>query len=68
LIKGKRILGSWGGATDPDRDIPRYVDLYMRGKLNIDPLITHRCRLNEINSAFDKLRSDENVIRILIEF
>ena len=38
LIKGKRIIGTWGGETQPDRDIPIYLDLYLAGKLKLDPL------------------------------
>ena len=55
LIKGKRICGSWGGATDPDRDIPAYVELFLSANLPLDRLITHEFSLAEINSAFDEL-------------
>lgn len=55
LIKGKRICGSWGGATDPDRDIPYYVKLYQSDNLKLDNLITHEFSLSEINKAFDEL-------------
>lgn len=55
LIKGKRILGTWGGETQPDRDIPRYVDLYLAGKLRLELLVTHEYRFEEINQAFDDL-------------
>jgi S-(hydroxymethyl)glutathione dehydrogenase/alcohol dehydrogenase len=53
LIKGKRIIGTWGGESQPDRDIPLYVDLYLAGKLKLDMLITHEHRLEDINQAFD---------------
>jgi S-(hydroxymethyl)glutathione dehydrogenase/alcohol dehydrogenase len=55
LIKGKRILGTWGGETQPDRDVPRYVDLYLQGKLPLDLLITHEYGLEDINRALDDL-------------
>jgi S-(hydroxymethyl)glutathione dehydrogenase/alcohol dehydrogenase len=55
LIKGKRIVGTWGGESQPDRDIPLYVDLYMAGKLKLDMLITHEYRLEDINQALDDL-------------
>ncbi len=48
---GRRILGSHGGETRPDRDIPRYIELYRRGKLKLEELITHRYKLAEINAA-----------------
>jgi S-(hydroxymethyl)glutathione dehydrogenase/alcohol dehydrogenase len=66
LIKGKRIIGTWGGETNPDIDIPRYVSLYLSGNLPLERLITHRYRLEEINGAFDAL--DKGVaIKSLIE-
>ena len=55
LIKGKRIIGTWGGESQPDRDVPLYVDLYLAGKLRLDMLITHDYRLKDINQAFDDL-------------
>ena len=55
LIKGKNIRGTWGGETDPDRDIPRYARAFSQGKLPINKLITHRFGLEDINKAFDVL-------------
>ncbi|MFH1851411.1 MAG: zinc-binding dehydrogenase [Candidatus Neomarinimicrobiota bacterium] len=55
LIKGKRIYGSWGGASDPDRDIPAYVELYLSADLPLERLITHEFTLSEINAAFTEL-------------
>ncbi|MBI4317885.1 MAG: zinc-binding dehydrogenase [Chloroflexi bacterium] len=65
LIKGKRIVGTWGGETNPDRDIPLYVDLYLAGRLKLDSLITHQYHLEAINSALEDLE-DGNVGRALI--
>ena len=55
LIRGKRIVGTWGGETQPDRDIPLYADLYLNGKLKLDALITHEYWLEDINRAFADL-------------
>ena len=66
LIKGKRIIGTWGGESQPDRDIPLYIDLYLAGKLKLDMLITHEYRLEYINRAFDDLEQGR-VGRALIE-
>ncbi|GAG29146.1 unnamed protein product, partial [marine sediment metagenome] len=51
---GKTILDSQGGLTDPAVDIPRYLELYRRGKLKLDNLITHRYPLTQINTAIEK--------------
>ena len=66
LIKGKRIVGTWGGDTQPDRDIPLYVNLYLSGKLKLEQLITHTYSLGEINQAFADLEQG-NVGRALIQ-
>lgn len=65
LIRGKRIVGTWGGESQPDRDIPRYVDLYQSGKLKLDLLVTHEYGLEDINTAFEDLEHG-NVGRALI--
>lgn len=56
LIAGRRIQGSWGGASDPDRDVPRMASLWQAGKLPLENLISpQRYRLDEINKALDDL-------------
>ena len=55
LIKGKRIVGTWGGESQPDRDIPLYANLYLSGRLKLEPLITQSNRLEEINLALEDL-------------
>jgi len=56
---GKVLTGCEGGSTDPTVDIPRYLRLYQRGKLQLDRLITHRFPFREINTALDKVRAGE---------
>ena len=59
LIKGRRIVGTWGGETDPDRDIPKYADLYLSGKLKLDGLMTHEFALEGINEALAALEAGD---------
>jgi len=59
LIKGKRIIGTWGGETDPDKDIPAYLKAYTKGQLPINRMITHRFALEDINKAFEVLVKGE---------
>jgi S-(hydroxymethyl)glutathione dehydrogenase/alcohol dehydrogenase len=56
---GRRIIGAHGGETQPDVDIPRYIQLYRHGKLKLDEQITHRYCLDEINEAVDVVREGE---------
>jgi S-(hydroxymethyl)glutathione dehydrogenase/alcohol dehydrogenase len=56
---GKVLTGCEGGDADPAVDIPRYIRLYQNGKLNLDRVITHRMRFDDINTALDKVRAGE---------
>jgi S-(hydroxymethyl)glutathione dehydrogenase / alcohol dehydrogenase len=56
---GKVLTGCEGGSTDPTVDIPRYIKLYQRGKLQLDRLITHRMPFSDINLALEKVRAGE---------
>ena len=55
LIRGKRIVGSWGGDTKPDRDIPRYARLFQDGKLPLTALISREYPLEDVNAALEDL-------------
>jgi S-(hydroxymethyl)glutathione dehydrogenase/alcohol dehydrogenase len=66
LICGKQIRGSWGGSSNPDRDIPMFAKLYLEGKLPLEKLLTHRYRLDQINEALDDMEH-QRVGRPLIE-
>jgi S-(hydroxymethyl)glutathione dehydrogenase/alcohol dehydrogenase len=66
LICGKQIRGSWGGSSNPDRDIPMFAELYCEGKLPLDKLITKRYPLDAINDALNDLEH-HRVGRPLIE-
>ncbi len=65
LILGKRIIGTWGGASKIDEDIPYYVQQYLDGNLKIDTLISREYSLDDINHAFEDLEKGE-VVRALI--
>ena len=66
LICGKQIRGSWGGSSNPDRDIPLFAKLYLEGRLPLEKLITKRYPLDAINEALDDLEH-HRVGRPLIE-
>jgi S-(hydroxymethyl)glutathione dehydrogenase / alcohol dehydrogenase len=66
LICGKQIRGSWGGSSNPDRDIPMFAKLYLEGRLPLEKLITKRYPLEAINDALDDLEH-RRVGRPLIE-
>lgn len=55
--RGKTLLDSQGGLTNPTLDIPRYLELYRAGRLKLDKLITDRFSLERVNDALDLVRS-----------
>lgn len=65
LISGKRIAGSWGGGSMPDRDIPRMFKVFGESAIPLDRLLTKRYQLDEINQALDDLEAGR-VFRPLI--
>jgi len=67
LLLGKVLTGTTQGDVNASVDVPRYVDLYMDGKLPIDKLITKNCDLDEINEAYGELERGE-VVRTVIKF
>jgi S-(hydroxymethyl)glutathione dehydrogenase/alcohol dehydrogenase len=55
----KRIQGSLMGSNHFPIDMPRLVDFYMSGKLKLDELISRRIKLEQINEAFEELKTGE---------
>lgn len=66
LISGKKISGSWGGGTNPDKDFPVFSRILMSNKDLFSSLIAKRYALDEINIALDDL-SNGHVFRPLIQ-
>ena len=53
--QGKRLLGTWGGDSLPDRDYPRYARLIASNKVDLSPLLSKTYPLTAINTALDDL-------------
>ena len=67
LVTGRNWRGTAFGGAKGRTDVPKIVDWYMEGKINIDDLITHRMPLDQINDAFDLMHEGKS-IRSVIEF
>ena len=59
LLAGKTLQGGLMGSNRFPVDIPRLVDFYMRGELDLDTIIADRMPLERINDAFDELRKGD---------
>ena len=55
VAEERTLRGSYIGSAVPARDIPRYVDLYRRGKLPVHRLMGERLTLDQINTGFDRM-------------
>jgi S-(hydroxymethyl)glutathione dehydrogenase/alcohol dehydrogenase len=67
FLTGKKIQGSLLGSTRFPIDMPRLVQLYLDGKLDLDTMVAERIRLPQVNEALDRLRQGTSV-RSVIEF
>ncbi len=66
LVTGRNWRGSAFGGARGRTDVPKIVDWYMEGKINIDDLITHTLPLAEINTAFDLMDRGESIRTVLM--
>lgn len=67
LFADRKLLGCTGGGNVPARDIPRIMQLYQQGSLNLEKLVSQRLPIERVNEAFDALRGGE-LARTVIEF
>ena len=67
LVAEERTLkGSYIGTCVPSRDIPRYMDLYLQGRLPVDKLLTGRLALADINHGFDLLHEGKAIRQVVV--
>jgi alcohol dehydrogenase len=65
VAEERTIKGSYIGTCVPSRDLPRYIELYRRGKLPVDRLMSGRLKLEEINLGFDRLHEGKAVRQVV---
>jgi S-(hydroxymethyl)glutathione dehydrogenase/alcohol dehydrogenase len=66
LVTGREWKGSAFGGARGRTDVPKIVDWYMDGKINIDDLITHTLRLDQINEGFDLMKRGESIRSVVV--
>lgn len=67
VLMERTIKGCWYGSSNVHRDVPRLVELYKKGELLLDELISRRISLDQVNDAFAALEAGE-VARSLIVY
>ncbi len=66
LVTGRVWKGSAFGGARGRTDVPKIVDWYMDGKIEIDPMITHTLPLERINEAFDLMHAGESIRSVVV--
>ena len=66
LVTGRVWKGTAFGGARGRRDVPKIVDWYMDGRIEIDPLITHTLPLAEINKGFDLMHAGESIRSVVV--
>jgi S-(hydroxymethyl)glutathione dehydrogenase / alcohol dehydrogenase len=66
LVTGRVWKGTAFGGAKGRRDVPTIVNWYMEGKINIDDLITHRLKLEEINKGFDLMHEGKSIRSVVV--
>jgi S-(hydroxymethyl)glutathione dehydrogenase/alcohol dehydrogenase len=66
LVTGRVWRGTAFGGAKGRTDVPKIVDWYMAGKLNIDDLITHQMPLEKINAAFHLMHEGESIRSVVM--
>lgn len=66
LLGGKKLQGAIMGENHFPVDLPRLVDFYMRGLLDLDTLIAERISLDDINQGFDKMRDGHSARSVIV--
>jgi S-(hydroxymethyl)glutathione dehydrogenase/alcohol dehydrogenase len=61
LVTGRVWKGTAFGGARGRTDVPKIIDRYMQGKIEIDPMITHVMPLAEINNAFELMKRGESI-------
>ncbi|MGH1422549.1 MAG: S-(hydroxymethyl)glutathione dehydrogenase/class III alcohol dehydrogenase [Hyphomonas sp.] len=66
LVTGRVWKGTAFGGAKGRTDVPKIVDWYMNGKIEIDPMITHTFPLEDINKAFDLMHAGESIRSVVV--
>jgi S-(hydroxymethyl)glutathione dehydrogenase / alcohol dehydrogenase len=67
VLQEKTIKGCWYGSSDVQRDVPKLIDLYRKGQLKLDELVSRTITLEQVNEAFDAMKTGE-VARSVIQY
>jgi S-(hydroxymethyl)glutathione dehydrogenase / alcohol dehydrogenase len=67
LITGRRVAGSSFGGVKGRDQVPEFVDLYLAGEIDVDPFVSHKLTLDDVNRGFELMEAQDG-IRSVIDF
>ena len=65
LYYGKKLVGTGGGETNPDKDLKKYSKMFFKNQINLEKMVTKIFSLRDINKAINFLKKG-NCVRVLI--
>jgi Zn-dependent alcohol dehydrogenase len=65
ITRELRVIGSLMGSVPFQNVIPKYAQLYLDGRLTLDPLISHRIKLDDINKGYEQLIAGETARSVI---
>ena len=65
--RGGSLKSSWYGDCLPSRDFPKFIDLHLDGRINLDKFVTETIAISEVETAFEKMEAGE-VLRSVVVF
>ena len=66
LVTGRSWRGTAFGGAKGRTDVPKIVDWYMDGKIEIDPMITHKLTLDQINEGFELMHAGKSIRAVVV--
>lgn len=66
IMPQRSLHGIYMGSSSPQRDVPRYIEHYLAGRLNLDALVAQELHIDQINEGFATLKSGNGVARAVI--
>lgn len=66
LVTGRRWIGTAFGGMRGRTDVPKVVDWYMQGLIEVDPLITHHLKLEDINHGFELMHQGQSIRSVVV--
>lgn len=66
IYTAKTVKGCWYGSSNVHREVPKLLDLYKKGDLKLDELISREITIDEVNSAFDAMKTGEVARSVIV--